>query len=170
MGEFVHDDALPAYRPLAGHGVVAVENGGCRFHPAANAVGLNVRQLFVDERPDVAGIEIECLVSWHGEIVEARVAVLVIDPGLDGFTVELTDVLHGKSCGAERVQPGRGWHRLLPVRQAQPVAQVGTAPAGARSTRPGSGWVRRPAIRWWPCRRCGRPSAASVAPCSASCR
>ena len=53
-----------------------------------------------------------------------RVTILAVDPGLERTPLTSAGVVRGELGHAEGVEPGGDRHRLFPVRELPPVAQV----------------------------------------------
>ena len=123
--DLVDDDVAPAHRPVARYRILAVHEGGRGLHAPAGGRGRDVGELLVDEGAHVVVEEGEDLEGGDGEVVEARVAVARVHPGLHRLPVELAQGLDGETRHADDKQPGRYGHRLPPVGAAHASADVG---------------------------------------------
>ena len=125
MRHLVDDHVPPAHVPFARDRGVAVEDGGRRLHSAPDAVRLHVRQLLVRVGADHVLVELHRLLRRHREIVESGFAILGVDPRLDRDAPEVVHGLDREPGDPERVKPRGDRDRLLPVRAARAVEEVG---------------------------------------------
>src|SRR5262245_26807459 len=121
VGDLVRDEADDR---SATERVLTVENRAGVFGAAVDPRRLHVAEFFVGVRPDVFAEKLHRQSRSLFKSGNARVTILMIDPGLKRNTFDKPGVMYGELRDADGVQPRSDGHRLIPMRKSPPVAQI----------------------------------------------
>src|SRR5262249_54745830 len=121
VGDLVRDEADDR---SATERVLTVENRAGVFGAAVDPRRLHVAEFFVGVRTDVFTEKLHCQPRSLFKTSNARVTILMIDPGLKRDTFNRSGMMYGKLRDADGVQPRSDGRGLFPMRKPPPVAQV----------------------------------------------